>query len=67
MMLIKLSRVLLIFIGLVILPLSAEEVAEPIDSDLKEEVEVALVQLSILATDKQGRAVTDLAADEIRV
>lgn len=40
---------------------------EPVPSDLVEEVEVHLVTLPILATDKRGRPVADLKVDEVEI
>jgi VWFA-related protein len=48
-------------------PLPAQEETEPQETDFTEDVEVRLVQIAILARDRQGRPVEDLTPDEIVV
>jgi VWFA-related protein len=45
----------------------AQETTEPRESDLVEEVSVRLQQVTIFATDEEGRPVTDLEPEELRV
>ena len=48
-------------------PLLAQTSDEPRPSELVEEVSVRLVQLTIFATDEEGRPVLDLRPEELRV
>jgi VWFA-related protein len=63
-------RLLTLLVVLVLLPsgpLDAQEKTEPRETDFEEIEEVRLVQIAILARDRQGRPVDDLTADEIFV
>ena len=39
-------------------------VAQPVDTNLQEQVQVTVIQVDVVVTDKQGRTVTDLTKDD---
>jgi VWFA-related protein len=58
-----------LLLGVLAVPAMAQQKppTEPQPSDLQEEVDVRLIELSILARDKQREPVTDLAAEDVFV